>query len=120
MRKRPTGALSSGVVDDEGQCGVRARDRNGATRVPGLEDRKSTRLNSSHVSISYAVFCLKKKKKSAKKIGILNITSRFNRELRSGINKIRQELSRPFYINDTWRYRKSNIFYSSRNDKSMY
>src|SRR5699024_12847005 len=27
-----------------------------------LQDRKSTRLNSSHVSISYAVFCLKKKK----------------------------------------------------------
>src|SRR5699024_11725406 len=27
----------------------------------GIEDRKSTRLNSSHVSISYAVFCLKKK-----------------------------------------------------------
>src|SRR5437868_11379202 len=30
-------------------------------------DRKSTRLNSSHVSISYAVFCLKKKKNSNKK-----------------------------------------------------
>src|SRR5699024_12114221 len=29
----------------------------------GLIDRKSTRLNSSHVSISYAVFCLKKKKR---------------------------------------------------------
>src|SRR5689334_24485755 len=29
----------------------------------GLLDRKSTRLNSSHSSISYAVFCLKKKKK---------------------------------------------------------
>src|SRR5699024_12264567 len=29
-------------------------------------DRKSTRLNSSHVSISYAVFCLKKKKKKEK------------------------------------------------------
>src|SRR5437868_11974321 len=29
-------------------------------------DRKSTRLNSSHVSISYAVFCLKKKKKKKK------------------------------------------------------
>src|SRR5438067_7607537 len=29
----------------------------------GIEDRKSTRLNSSHVSISYAVFCLKKKNK---------------------------------------------------------
>src|SRR5439155_14501629 len=31
-------------------------------RVPLLLDRKSTRLNSSHVAISYAVFCLKKKK----------------------------------------------------------
>src|SRR5207302_10028978 len=30
-------------------------------------DRKSTRLNSSHVKISYAVFCLKKKKKKKKK-----------------------------------------------------
>src|SRR5436189_2157162 len=29
----------------------------------GVEDRKSTRLNSSHRCISYAVFCLKKKKK---------------------------------------------------------
>src|SRR5436309_8641275 len=32
------------------------------------QDRKSTRLNSSHVKISYAVFCLKKKKKKKKKI----------------------------------------------------
>src|SRR5438309_8072398 len=32
-------------------------------RANALEDRKSTRLNSSHSSISYAVFCLKKKKK---------------------------------------------------------
>src|SRR2546427_8691070 len=31
------------------------------------EDRKSTRLNSSHSQISYAVFCLKKKKKKQKK-----------------------------------------------------
>src|SRR3712207_7044964 len=31
-------------------------------RLEGLEDRKSTRLNSSHANISYAVFCLKKKK----------------------------------------------------------
>src|SRR5204863_8320288 len=31
--------------------------------LAALEDRKSTRLNSSHVEISYAVFCLKKKKK---------------------------------------------------------
>src|SRR5699024_11234439 len=32
------------------------------SRPAAMEDRKSTRLNSSHVSISYAVFCLKKKK----------------------------------------------------------
>src|SRR5437879_7941970 len=34
--------------------------------VPGLLDRKSTRLNSSHRCISYAVFCLKKKNKKKK------------------------------------------------------
>src|SRR2546430_9762518 len=34
------------------------------------KDRKSTRLNSSHSQISYAVFCLKKKKKKDKKIHI--------------------------------------------------
>src|SRR5690349_22851362 len=33
----------------------------------GNGDRKSTRLNSSHVEISYAVFCLKKKKQNKKK-----------------------------------------------------
>src|SRR5947208_12389931 len=37
-------------------------DRNDA-RIPVVGDRKSTRLNSSHQIISYAVFCLKKKKK---------------------------------------------------------
>src|SRR5262245_66367429 len=44
--------------------GGRAADLTGRRRVlvPGL-DRKSTRLNSSHLGISYAVFCLKKKKK---------------------------------------------------------
>src|SRR5438445_1740333 len=36
----------------------------------GLGDRKSTRLNSSHANISYAVFCLKKKKKRRKKYRI--------------------------------------------------
>src|SRR5262245_64342428 len=35
-------------------------------------DRKSTRLNSSHLGISYAVFCLKKKKKQKKKITLKN------------------------------------------------
>src|SRR3712207_6847598 len=36
------------------------RQENGQTKVV-VEDRKSTRLNSSHANISYAVFCLKKK-----------------------------------------------------------
>src|SRR5689334_23431851 len=40
-----------------------ARHRQPVARPAG-EDRKSTRLNSSHSSISYAVFCLKKKKKT--------------------------------------------------------
>src|SRR5437868_11242566 len=40
------------------------RPRNREPFTP--RDRKSTRLNSSHVSISYAVFCLKKKKKIKK------------------------------------------------------
>src|SRR3712207_6873173 len=35
--------------------------------VTGAVDRKSTRLNSSHANISYAVFCLKKKKKKFSK-----------------------------------------------------
>src|SRR5436309_16056396 len=39
--------------------------REGAyTHLMNDQDRKSTRLNSSHVKISYAVFCLKKKKKT--------------------------------------------------------
>src|SRR3712207_7073066 len=51
------------------KVGARACDRADARdplrgRAPVLdrEDRKSTRLNSSHANISYAVFCLKKKK----------------------------------------------------------
>src|SRR5947207_13615082 len=40
------------------QCEVRVKGPGG-----GREDRKSTRLNSSHTVISYAVFCLKKKKR---------------------------------------------------------
>src|SRR5690349_23973417 len=50
-------------------CGARmavALTNHGAVgalhRFMSIEDRKSTRLNSSHVEISYAVFCLKKKK----------------------------------------------------------
>src|SRR6266567_8213906 len=40
------------------------RPRSWRRARPGGRDRKSTRLNSSHSQISYAVFCLKKKKKT--------------------------------------------------------
>src|SRR5205807_5886181 len=40
---------------------------NSALDVIPIRDRKSTRLNSSHLVISYAVFCLKKKKEQGKK-----------------------------------------------------
>src|SRR5207249_11726612 len=43
----------------------RGRTRARRRRAHAVRDRKSTRLNSSHVSISYAVFCLKKKKKKS-------------------------------------------------------
>src|SRR5690606_41307585 len=42
----------------------------------GILDRKSTRLNSSHVKISYAVFCLKKKKKKQETEKVENYTYR--------------------------------------------
>src|SRR5258705_9302918 len=45
----------------EGTTPVRGSDT--LTGVVPSRDRKSTRLNSSHLGISYAVFCLKKKKK---------------------------------------------------------
>src|SRR5690625_6626532 len=47
---------------------IRAKGWKTKDMVPTMRDRKSTRLNSSHVAISYAVFCLKKKKKNTKKL----------------------------------------------------
>src|SRR5438270_6340876 len=41
-----------------------------------IQDRKSTRLNSSHSQISYAVFCLKKKKKQKKKANTKSNTNK--------------------------------------------
>src|SRR3712207_6899938 len=55
--------MPQGVADRLGQAGL-ARDPRQLGRKPAVQsvDRKSTRLNSSHANISYAVFCLKKKK----------------------------------------------------------
>src|SRR3712207_8007252 len=62
------GGLVALQVHEEGHVGVVEIHR-GAGAAPLAElvddgDRKSTRLNSSHANISYAVFCLKKKKKT--------------------------------------------------------
>src|SRR3712207_7351908 len=59
----------------EGKCTIEVRvdgaadvevsgDMGRIRNLEGQPDRKSTRLNSSHANISYAVFCLKKKKKT--------------------------------------------------------
>src|SRR2546421_4886139 len=53
MRACSSASTSMRIADGKGDTGTSAR----------LRDRKSTRLNSSHDQISYAVFCLKKKKK---------------------------------------------------------
>src|SRR5688572_31752762 len=60
---RPAGVAEPGLVHEgrAGQDGAARRDRNRAEAQPRGRDRKSTRLNSSHSQISYAVFCLKKK-----------------------------------------------------------
>src|SRR5437762_3651145 len=59
-----------------GAAGRVAEEEQGAALLlGGQRDRKSTRLNSSHRCISYAVFCLKKKKKKTH-IEIINKSSR--------------------------------------------
>src|SRR5258708_29676240 len=49
---------------------LRGIDRAGEPQAGPVEDRKSTRLNSSHQIISYAVFCLKKKKNKQSRKGL--------------------------------------------------
>src|SRR6266540_7341056 len=77
--RRPASAAGTpGASPAPGSPGTRAAGSQRARCGPGIargarpeavttRDRKSTRLNSSHITISYAVFCLKKKKKKKKK-----------------------------------------------------
>src|SRR5690625_2652815 len=51
-----------------------------AFKEPTIADRKSTRLNSSHVAISYAVFCLKKKRNNKPALDIKSITQKHKRD----------------------------------------
>src|SRR5690554_3365021 len=65
MACHTTGAAGAPVIGDSAAWAPRI--------AQGMEtDRKSTRLNSSHVRISYAVFCLKKKKKNKDATRTLN------------------------------------------------
>src|SRR3712207_7302618 len=50
-------------------------DLEGSRLLASCQDRKSTRLNSSHANISYAVFCLKKKKTNYSRVYTPTITS---------------------------------------------
>src|SRR5437899_3979252 len=62
----PTATIIGALVNSAARnAEILSRDLRAAARTLGLElqDRKSTRLNSSHLGISYAVFCLKKKTK---------------------------------------------------------
>src|SRR3712207_7306428 len=73
---RSTGSVGGSIYGTSSNGARAAFLRPGnVSPVPGLflvggsahPDRKSTRLNSSHANISYAVFCLKKKKKTERK-----------------------------------------------------
>src|SRR5438132_9120365 len=68
FRSGPVGDLLQDRPHRHGDPGRRRSDppRNGRRARAVRADRKSTRLNSSHTVISYAVFCLKKKNTKAK------------------------------------------------------
>src|SRR3989442_10422396 len=73
--RRQAGCHRNRHTDTEGWH--RSRLRPGLQRAwqhQPMEDRKSTRLNSSHVRISYAVFCLKKKKYSKEELMLARYT----------------------------------------------
>src|SRR3989442_10790486 len=69
-RRGVAGATDSPRCGRETRWRLSGKGRHGKGPPPGFSstDRKSTRLNSSHVRISYAVFCLKKKKKKQQRL----------------------------------------------------
>src|SRR2546430_15716178 len=59
----PISTTNRSIVESEAPTRSKSESPNEISPTPKAKDRKSTRLNSSHSQISYAVFCLKKKKK---------------------------------------------------------
>src|SRR5688572_31129162 len=84
FRSQTTRRLDGGLDrsrDRTGHIGGHAetlvhRASTGRGDAHAYRDRKSTRLNSSHSQISYAVFCLKKKKKKIKKLNYFTYDNR--------------------------------------------
>src|SRR2546430_6869523 len=74
FRSKPAAAPDAGTAAKPSGAGSGAKPvvpdggANAKPAAPKPADRKSTRLNSSHSQISYAVFCLKKKKTNHKKV----------------------------------------------------
>src|SRR2546430_10109732 len=102
MRKTAMSSIIYEVLD----FGVAITDREGRLASSGAGiDRKSTRLNSSHSQISYAVFCLKKKNQLARDCwpagnrarspGGVNRRERVGEEPRPGVARCRGSLSPP-------------------------
>src|SRR2546430_12870321 len=78
FRSVPTGTARS-FPSDCARSGCRTVATAFFGGSPALRDRKSTRLNSSHSQISYAVFCLKKKKKQKEEIKLCTRRDSVNR-----------------------------------------
>src|SRR5690606_39534027 len=66
-QREDIGRERGGTSGHQLRCSVSGGQLLSLPHPVGAEDRKSTRLNSSHVKISYAVFCLKKEKYSGRR-----------------------------------------------------
>src|SRR5256885_7677466 len=62
-----------------------------SSSAAGRPDRKSTRLNSSHLVISYAVFCLKKKQRHSHRIVAIKRILSFHADSQDTLSRLRRE-----------------------------
>src|SRR5207245_5260367 len=87
--KKRSPSRSAALRNSVGTLFCEAPKKNGTRTPAGMapRDRKSTRLNSSHGSISYAVFCLKKKKKKNKDNNERNLKIKKIKENESSVNQ---------------------------------
>src|SRR5205814_5830644 len=78
----PISTRRAAMARSRSRCRARCRMPVCRPRSAMMRDRKSTRLNSSHLGISYAVFCLKKKKKYKRELHRRTVGIR--RDMRTG------------------------------------